>query len=188
VLAAMDALKRAPTAVTDLNSTFIFAAFDAETWGFTGSKAFVKDITSLFTCTQKSDSSTDQCPLKSASCVNPCKLTTDFTKISFDQIAGIIDFDTIGAFGSSSFNSANLFMHVDSPDVSSNLVNVFRNSVPSNASLAVTLTPAFGNTNNRLPPSPIYAFLEKKRSIPAILISDYSTQFSNQFYNSVTIS
>jgi nicastrin len=183
VMAVMEALSNTVTPVKNLNSTFIFALFDAEMWGFAGSKRFVKDITTPFICIDDSQTGTIHCPYNSAGCVNPCHKFTDFTKINFEMISSIIDFDTIGFFQDSSItNRSILNIHVDDISVSKKLASSF---LPVNLnSMNLSFKNAFNEIqNNRLPPSSSMAFLSRKK-IPTIVISDYTTEFSNKYYSS----
>lgn len=150
----------------------------------------MEDISTTFTCSDSSQTGTSACPFNQAGCVSPCKRFTDFTKINFNMIESIIDFDTVGGFANSVLSNTPLFMHVDSiTSGTTSLVNLFGNTLTqintsSSSLLSFSLQPAFASTvNNRLPPSSAMAFLSKKQ-IPAIVISDYATQISNDNFES----
>eukprot|EP00842_Homolaphlyctis_polyrhiza_P001610 jgi/Hompol1/244/HPOL_000393-RA len=187
MLAAVEALSRLPAnaSMSSLSKNVVFSAFEAETWGFAGSKRFVDDLAS-FNCVSPGPS--QYCNGK---CASPCRLTTDFTAIKFDKIESVIEFDTIGDITRPGSATANYFLHVDSVGIqTTSLVNAFKTTAtiaPFNGSSSISLSinPAFtSTTNNRLPPSSAMAFLAKRSSISALVISDYQTQFSNRYFNS----
>ncbi|KAI8825998.1 Nicastrin-domain-containing protein [Fimicolochytrium jonesii] len=186
VMAIADAIsKHLQNATAPLVKDLIFTFFDAESWAFAGSERFVEDIIQPVTCKEK-NGATSACPVKGNECSNPCYFDLDFNKIKWDNIEGIVEFDTIGA---TQAGGADIYMHVDAQNAATNsLAATFAGTYPAapyrNSSVtSVNLQAAAQNgVNNRLPPSSVMAFL-KRKSIPAVVISDYKDAFSNQFYN-----
>jgi nicastrin len=184
-------LKKSKLPISSLPKDIIFSLFDAETWSFAGSQRFVQDISSPFEC-KKPDlkEATFSCSFETASCRVPCVPNLDFTKIDFESIDAILEFDAVSDLvgrGSDAF-----YMHVDSVNAATNsLITAFQGSsqrIPGfnqSASQAITLQAAFNaSTNLRLPPSSSQAFLERKKAIPAIVVSNFRTQYSNKYFQS----
>ncbi|KAJ3009695.1 hypothetical protein HKX48_007789 [Thoreauomyces humboldtii] len=172
--------------VESLPKDILFTFFDAETWAFAGSQRFVQDLTEMTLCLERK-APTSACPTSIAGCSKPCNYNMNFQSIDLNLIDSIFEFDTVGGIGES---SPSYFLHVDNVNAgTSALTSLFSASVtaPSvNGSVprTIPIQPAFTSGDNpRLPPSSAMAFLQK-RNIPAVVISDYSTAYSNQYYSS----
>lgn len=113
-------------------------------------------------------------------CFSPCFKSTKFSNIEFDKIKGVIDLDSIGRI-SSNTSPGQYFLHVDSTDASLDLVNKLSGSflIPSQINVNST-----SNFTKGLPPSSLHSFLEKRRSMPGVVVTDYDDKFSNLLYNS----
>jgi nicastrin len=183
LMAIASALSTIP--MSTLPKSVLFSFFGAESWGHAGSQRFVQDITQDFVC--KSKQATPKCQFGAAnSCTNPCHSSTDFANLKFERIDSIIDIDTVGSLYADPSTSTAHYVHIDRPSVSvdslvqtilSNFtVPVFEGStsVPANILSARDDLLGLG-----LPPSPAMAFLAKKRNIPAVVVSDYKSEFSN---------
>lgn len=175
--------------MSELPKSVIFSFFGSETWAFSGSSRFVQDISKPFTCFQTGTSNT--CP--NGKCANPCLSDTDFQNINFNYIESIVEFDTVGLLQKSldSLSNVSLYIHVDKINPSVNaLVQEFSTTITTSSfnlstPIIINIGPAStAGSNNRLPPSSSMAFLSKKPDISAILISDYQSEYSNQYYNS----
>ncbi|TPX55456.1 hypothetical protein PhCBS80983_g05290 [Powellomyces hirtus] len=169
-----------------LAKDILFTFFDAESWAFAGSQRFVDDISTPMTCKER-EAPTTSCPTSDAGCSNPCFYDLDFQAIKLENIDSIFEFDTVGGIGTT---KPAFYMHVDAKNAETDaLVNLLNGTVVApaiNGSTAesLDLVPAFQTgVNARLPPSSAMAFLAK-RSIPAVVISDYQNEFSNRYYNS----
>lgn len=186
MLAMADAFANQALSISALPNNIIFSFFGAETWAYAGSSRFAKDIYSGITCQDTAPS--DQCSLnRGKGCSNPCLATLDFQNIKLEKIAGIVDLDTIGLLNSDISSTANMYIHVnDLNSRTTNLAQNFQGSITSSGfggsnNVTVQFNPAFSsNINNRLPPSSAMSFLKLKGDIPAIVISDYNTTYSNQ--------
>lgn len=169
LLAAADAVMKAPVAPAAWEKDVVFAFFNAEQWGHAGSQRFVQDISS-FKCLATSGG---KCPLGNGACANPCVANVDFKNISLDAISQIVEINQIGP------KSQYLYFHVDMVDPNVvTLVDELRN-----VSYGLNMTVANALGPGRLPPSAALAFLAKRR-IPAAVISDFSGEFQTPFYNS----
>jgi nicastrin len=188
LLAMANALRGAN--VTTLPKSILFSFFGAEQWGFAGSQRFVQDISQDFVCQTKGP--TEHCNFSGeSSCANPCHFNTEFRKIKLDRIDSVIDIDTVGSLYGDPAVATTHYVHIDRPsDATNALAQSFQTNftIPSfNGSTAGSgnLVPARDDaTGLGLPPSSAMSFLQRKRSIPAIVISDYKSEFSNPFFNS----
>ena len=90
-VALMGAIQSLATVNRDLwKKQPVFVLFTGESYGFIGSKAFVKDI-SNFTCEEPSGSS----------CVDPYRLDTSFTKLHLDMVDSYLELNQVGHFDAS---------------------------------------------------------------------------------------
>ncbi|KAJ3158048.1 hypothetical protein HDU89_000431 [Geranomyces variabilis] len=182
VAAALGQYLRAPNS-TALAKDIVFTFFDAEAWGFAGSQRFVKDITTPQTCLE-AQAPTSACPTSDATCSKPCHFDLDFQSVKIDNIDSIIEFDTVGGIGAA---DQTIYMHVDQQSAANlALMDAFKGGVVTpavNGSVPQTMNIVAADAGARLPPSSAMAFLQK-RNIPAVVLSDYNTQFSNRYYNS----
>ncbi|KAJ3324440.1 hypothetical protein HDV06_006851 [Boothiomyces sp. JEL0866] len=179
-----DALSKAN--IPALPKNLVFTFFGAETWGFAGSQRFVKDISTPFVCLDNSKQATSGCPYVNGDCVQPCQAKIDFTKINFDSIESIIEFDTVGLLNSDISKSTNIYMHVNEVnDQTTKLVQTFTSTSVGQGfnqteQLNLTISSAGATA---LPPSSAMSFLSRKK-IPALLLADYDSQYSNPFFES----
>jgi Zn-dependent M28 family amino/carboxypeptidase len=186
LIAIAEALGKSTERIAGLRKTIIFTFFGAESWGFAGSSRFVKDISEPFKCliTEKHAN----CGSNFGNgCSLPCHQELDFRKINFDRIANIIDFDTVGHLYSNIGASVEYSIHADDPTLLGNMLDGIPASISApgfngTSGVEVIFSRAFQEgKNNRLPPSSAMEFLKKKRSIPTVVISDYKTEYSNQY-------
>eukprot|EP00742_Colponemidia_sp_Colp-10_P008154 GILJ01008809.1.p1 GENE.GILJ01008809.1~~GILJ01008809.1.p1 ORF type:complete len:665 (-),score=90.11 GILJ01008809.1:106-2073(-) len=168
LLAVAETFSRQPReTIGALSSQIIFAFFNAEAWGFSGSRRFVSDMVN-FTCSQASSSVPD-------SCANPPIYSTAFKNISFDQIKAIIELRNVGQLD----DSGALYMHCEDSEE----CHTLRAKLLSYSALGpVPLHKASGH--NGLPPSSLTSFLRQNSSLPAIQISNHNGAFINKFYHS----
>ena len=164
--------------MSSLPKNIVFALFGAENFAFSGSQRFVDDISS-FSC-QKTDLH-DNCPLNRGSgCSSPCHRDLNFTKLGFERIESIIEYDTVGHL----YDPGEYFIHADDPSLSSTLLSDFAKNFQApefNSSAAKEMKVSAAGEGSRLPPSSAMAFLKKKRSIPTIVVSDYKSEYTNRY-------
>ncbi|KAH6566976.1 hypothetical protein BASA60_003020 [Batrachochytrium salamandrivorans] len=194
MLAVVETLSRVQGGMASLPKTVVFSAFEAESWAFAGSQRMVQDMSQPLVCKDTSGKPTSGCPVIGAQCNSPCLISTDFTKLNIDLIESFIEFDSIGDIHHPAGATSPHYLHVDTlnPQTSA-LVDSFksaaspapstpRTSQPINVTIDVAATAS--NTNNRLPPSSAMAFLARRGDIPAMVVTDYLSQFSNPYYHS----
>ncbi|CAG8529306.1 21462_t:CDS:10, partial [Cetraspora pellucida] len=175
LLAVADAISRSQIAFDNLPKHILYTLFDGEAWGFAGSSRFVADITQ-FNCQIKG--SAKGCPFKGG-CGFPCKQDLDFTRINFTNIESIFEFSQVG------MNTKGFYVHVDSNStVNVDLINKMNNiSARINNGSAFVQAASANGINNKLPPSSSMAFLEKNRSLAAVVLGDFQYNLTN-YYNS----
>lgn len=167
----------------------IFSLFDAESYGLSGSKAFVKDLTTPFACQLVSEKASTACPIINATCSSPCKRTTDFTRINFNNIEAVIDLASFGNIHRED-GSTNYYLHVNDMDSSTeSLLSKFTGSATAPESngapaYSINIQPASDFSVRGLPPSSLMSFLAKKRELPGFVVADYVSEFSNSFFES----
>lgn len=184
LMTIVDALR--PFNTSQLPKHLVFSLFGAESWSFAGSQRFVQDLSKEFVCQQKTS---QHCPFSNPACGNPCTPNLDFRRLDFEAISSVIDLD-VGGLLFTNDPGLDVYYHVDqySAEIGSigSTLQFFSGNVTGfNGSSSTTLTfkPAFTSSNNLgLPPSSAMSFLMKK-NIPAVLLADYSTKFSNPFYS-----
>jgi nicastrin len=153
--------QKAPTPLDTLPKHIIYTLFTAEPWGSAGSQRFVNDITTPFQCTNATRAY--PCPYTSAPCTFPCVRDLNFKKINFNQIESIFEFQSTSGINSNYSNQ--FYAHVDNGQQS-----------PLLAALkpVINIQPASSDgVDRKLPPSSAQSFLQKRRDINAVVITDY---------------
>nr|CAG8617409.1 7386_t:CDS:10 [Entrophospora candida] len=181
LLAVADALSRSPITLSSFPKHILYTIFNGEEWGFAGSQRFVKDISSPFECQKNESKSTQSCPFVGG-CTFPCQKDLNFTQINFDKIDSIFEFSQVGHHNTTGF----YYTHVDGQsnlDATSKLINQLITLSKNLNNGSPFIQQAGSGDNRKLPPSSSMAFLEKNRNIPAIILADYQSNFSN-YYNS----
>ncbi|KAI8391220.1 Nicastrin-domain-containing protein [Radiomyces spectabilis] len=176
LLAVAETLSRAPKALDTLGKHIMYTAFTAESWGFAGSQRFVKDISTPFQCTNATRAT--PCPFTNAPCTFPCIRSDKFTRINMEKIDSIIEFKSVT--GRTSNYSGGYWAHVDDIDTSKGLVDALAQQTRLTGS---ELRNAYADTQRKLPPSSIMSFLDKKRTIPATVVTDYQKEFGRYYHS-----
>jgi len=145
-------------------SDIVFAFWAGESWGYLGSRKFVQDIQN-FKC-ESGDGN---------SCSTPYKSSLAFEKIKLDQISAIVELNQIG-------NSHKLYIHEENT-YANNLANTLL--TVSNASTTVSFERVDNAAHNLpgIPPSSLMPFLQAKPDLPGVVITDYISTYTNQFYH-----
>ncbi|RLN80022.1 hypothetical protein BBO99_00004818 [Phytophthora kernoviae] len=180
LLTAAHALKGLPDSAFD--KKVVFAAFQAEKFGFVGSRKFLSDV-QKFTkdpegaCAYPvSDSSS---PMGKSFCTNPMLSSTEFANLELSKVSYAIAVDQVGILPS----SGNFTVHVNPhANETSDLVDAIVNA-PSAASAF-----AEGNTGS-LPPTPLLSFVNDaeygQRDLVGAVIAGYGDSFTSEAtYNS----
>lgn len=163
-----------------LNKHIVLSFFDMETYGFSGSKRFVKDILENIKCKQVAINGTDSCKVYSADCVNPCFPSMDFQNLSFDKISTILEYDSLGMISSNDDPTYFLHSYHDDSEAAKVLFDYSVNSMDSANIKYARSSSEFG-----IPPSSSMSFLAKNALIDAVIISDFNTSYSQPYYNSI---
>lgn len=178
LLAAAHALKALPDSAFD--KKIVFAAFQAEKFGFAGSRKFLSDL-QKFTkdpegaCAFPVTDSTS--PIGASFCTMPMLSSTEFANLKLDTISYAIAVDQVGILP----KSGNFTLHVNPyANDSTDLVNAVLNA-PSAASAVVE-----GNTGS-LPPTPLTSFVNEneygRRKLVGAVLAGYDESFTRT-YNS----
>jgi nicastrin len=162
--------------VSSFNKNVVFAFFDAEAWGFSGSRKFVYDLNQP-DCLEIDLND----PSKCLNPRGPVPMLNNFTWISLDYI---IDLNQVAGINYGSPNGT-LFLHMDNqPNPQSSwLADLF-------VQIAMALfgpgfmkrafpDPAKGPG---LPPGSLMSFLQMNRSIPSVMVSDFNDSFANSHF------
>ncbi|KAG1687647.1 hypothetical protein DVH05_004677 [Phytophthora capsici] len=180
LLAAAHALKGLPDSAFD--KKVVFAAFQAEKFGFVGSRKFLSDL-QKFTkdpegaCAYPVDDSSS--PIGKSFCTYPMLSSTEFTNLKLANISYAIAVDQVGILP----KSGNFTVHVNPhSNDSSDLLDAILNA-PSAASAV-----GEGNTGS-LPPTPLTSFVNDaeygQRNLVGAVIAGYEDGYtSERTYNS----
>ncbi|KAI8800387.1 Nicastrin-domain-containing protein [Cladochytrium replicatum] len=181
-IAIADALSKSPRSISELQKHIMFTFFNAEAWGFSGSRRFVKDI-AQFTC--KSNTPTSICPYSSG-CNNPCVPDSNFTNINFDRIESVLEFGSV--LGSGATGAANFYLHTHdtSNAAATSLIGLLKGPAVSpingtGSASAVQINSATTPSDAGLPPGSAHSFISQKRSIGTVFVSDFNTQFESKY-------
>ncbi|KAL4111688.1 hypothetical protein PRIC1_003366 [Phytophthora ramorum] len=180
LLAAAHALKGLPDSAFD--KKVVFAAFQAEKFGFVGSRKFLSDL-QTFTknpkgaCAYPVDDSSS--PMGKSFCTYPMLSTTEFANLKLANISYAIAVDQVGILP----KSGNFTVHVNPhANDSSDLVDAIL-SAPSAASAV-----AEGSTGS-LPPTPLSSFVNDaeygQRDLVSAVLAGYDDSYTTEgTYNS----
>jgi len=122
----------------------------------------------------------------------------DFKNITLNNIKGIIELNQLTCSGCNDINNPTYFMHVDdetdtetlkitnliskvyTKTYGNNILVSKSNNNKKRQSSSYNIKPAWEGINNLgLPPASAQSFL-KKQKIPAVVISDFQTEFTNK--------
>ncbi|RMX69034.1 hypothetical protein KXD40_006521 [Peronospora effusa] len=180
LLAAAHALKGLPDSV--FTKKVVFAAFQAEKFGFVGSRKFLSDL-QQFTKDPKGACAfpvhNSVSPMGSTFCTSPMLSSTEFANLKLANIAYAIAVDQVGILP----ESGNFTVHVNPhANDASNLIDAILNA-PSAAS-GITK----GSTGS-LPPTPLTSFVNDaeygQRDLVGAVLAGYADSYtSKKTYNS----
>lgn len=154
LLASVDALSHVD-GLDDLHKQLVFVVFTGESWGYLGSRRFLLEL----------DLQSD-----SVSGLNNTLIDTVFE---------------IGSVGKKSNDGfGNFFAHMtevsSSKNETWNALKLAQESLPFEN---IKVSPA-STTNPGIPPSSLMAFLAKNSQVSGVVLEDFDTSFTNQFYQS----
>eukprot|EP01113_Clastostelium_recurvatum_P029286 TRINITY_DN3531_c0_g1_i6.p1 TRINITY_DN3531_c0_g1~~TRINITY_DN3531_c0_g1_i6.p1 ORF type:complete len:715 (-),score=165.08 TRINITY_DN3531_c0_g1_i6:47-2191(-) len=159
---------------TELPNNLMFAFWGAESYGYSGTRRFVQDITQ-FHCEEEDGK---------GGCTTPFKSSLEFTKIKLGSILSMIELNQIGHPVMAN-GQPTLYLHQEkdgeSDTLSQKLMQVSNNH---NAGSPVAFTPVSRTSPTPgVPPSSTMSFLSKSK-IPAIVITDHEEAYTNKYYHS----
>lgn len=99
-----------------------------------------------------------------APCTFPCVRDLNFKRINFDNIESVFEFQSVSGINTNYTNQ--FYTHVDNVDQNQPLLSTlkpYQNIKPA----------SMDGIDRKLPPSSAMSFLQKKRDINAVVISDY---------------
>jgi nicastrin len=172
-----------------LPKELVFGFFTGETWGYVGSRKFVDDLLH-FKCkrVEGNENNNNNSPNSTAElsrfawCQDPYKYNLEFTKLSLSRIDAILELNQVALLDE---QHPILYMHREAGGTWGPVEATLRRvaSAPAPMGLGVGVAPAF-DPAFELPPSSLNTFLMADSSLPAIVLSDYSTAYKNKFYHS----
>eukprot|EP00904_Undaria_pinnatifida_P013489 jgi/Undpi1/9270/HiC_scaffold_26.g11728.m1 len=155
--------------LSDLPRQIVFAAFQAESYGFTGSRRFVQDWRDGVDCQNVLGPS--QSPSGGEACLDPLYPSLEFRKLG--RPAHVVSVDQVGCLPESK-----LWIH-SSPKASASDQGMLSRLSPGGDG-GVTLENA---TRPELPPSPLTAFVKADSAQSGFVIAGYDEDFSCPHYH-----
>lgn len=176
MLAAADAVAQSGLDFSSLPNRLGFAAFQAETWGFTGSRRFVSDVFGGgYECKLEVDSGTS--PSGLPMCLNPLHPSTEFTKLKDATLKAVISLDQVGIVEAGSF-----YFHTSSGTSDTDKSSVIPACGESSGG-DVTYSCSLSSVAE-VPPTPLTSFLVQNPSLAGFVLSGYDAAYVDELYNS----
>lgn len=153
----------------------MYGLFNAETWGNAGSSRFLRDLTD-FKCKKNGD--------KASKCDIPYFLNTDFKSIQFDQSMALLEVNQLIPATTSS--NVNIYAHSNGPSSQNQILANVLKSVPQSplANVSININDVTGSSLG-LPPSSAISFVQKKPTLPHLVLTNHEKEFSNLFYSNL---
>jgi nicastrin len=148
----------------------VFGFWTGEDFGYIGSRSFVQDLVN-FKC--NSPVTGDQGRVR---CSNPWASDYAFKNISFSRIYAMIDLQQLGQI-----EGGTVYVHRAPTSKNTDVLMATLNA--SASGLRVSVEPAFQPTFE-LPPSSLQSFLLANDSLPAIMLSDFKSNYRNPYFGS----
>ena len=167
ILAAADALANTGPLVASLNKAIGFSFFQADEWGFAGSRRFVNDLTS-FTCSKPVSAAAS--PDGTGACLNPIHPSLAFQSIDLNNME-VIAVGQLGLAPAAGATTLDLSAIVQSTTDSAAALTALHTAATSLGS-AVQLTTALSTT--ALPPSPLTSFLRASNNMNGAILAGYA--------------
>ncbi|RWR95970.1 nicastrin isoform X1 [Cinnamomum micranthum f. kanehirae] len=154
LLAAVDALSHVD-GVHELRRQLVFLVLTGEAWGYLGSRRFLAELD------------------MSADTVNG---------LDSRLIEQVVEIGSVGR-GSSEVGTT-FFLHAEEDSSGTKVMSsAFQRACDSLASESITIKRA-NTTNPGVPPSSLMSFLRKNNSISGVVLEEFNTAFTNNFYHS----
>lgn len=176
LMAAADALKAFPDSTFD--KKIVFAAFQAEKFGFVGSRRFLRDIKQFTENTSAaclSPVTGSESPYASSFCTQPMHTNLEFANLPLANITYAIALDQVGILPSSGNFSVHLNPNSASTKASQTLLDAIVSSPSADSKFSA-------GTTESLPPSPLLSFVNGdeygQSDLVGAVIAGYDTEFS----------
>mmetsp|Transcript_17556 Transcript_17556/g.32210 ORF Transcript_17556/g.32210 Transcript_17556/m.32210 type:complete len:724 (-) Transcript_17556:29-2200(-) len=169
LLAAADALGRHAEALKTAPRQISFGLFQAEEFGFVGSRRFVADLAS-FQCKNFVAGDSNLHGGGAPLCLDPLHQSIAFMGLSLNDIHAVIAVDQVA-------RGTDLYVHPT--DQGDSVAQVF---LDDDASTTIKLSSASKEAG--LPPSPLSSFLQELPSLPGAVLTGYDSAFSDPAYHS----
>lgn len=163
LLAAATTLAEHSAVFAALPKRVVLALFNAENFGFAGSRKFIADLTN-FTCNTVSSSGTG--------CSSPYKPDLQFRNLSLPLLDGVIELNQVAQ------HSGTVYLHrqKDGNALTDAIINTL-SSIPGDGLLVAN---ASASTPG-VPPSSLQSFLKTNANTPGVVITDYAATYSNLY-------
>lgn len=163
----------------NLASRIVFGLFEGESYGFVGSRTFIRDVYSpKFTCNSSPVRSVYRLGDKSEyACLNPVRPSLAFTRLG--NIAGMVTVDQVGHEVASGL----LYVHADGNN--DNFGNFLSNVMLSSGTSTVSVAKSSVNNNNGngypYPPTPLTSLLSiSQGAVGGAVLTGYDYAFTNK--------
>lgn len=173
LLAAAEALGKLPT--EDWTRTVMFAAFQAESFGFVGSRRFVQDIgAGAAACNVPVEKVST--PFGSTLCTDPMSSTLAFQNVSLDRIAFAVGIDQVALTSNTADRS--FFLHANPTGTDTAVVTGALTAAPSAGGRVLPATSA------AVPPGPMSSFINAAAGFNGVVLAGFNTEFVPGTYHS----
>ncbi|OQS07032.1 hypothetical protein THRCLA_00969 [Thraustotheca clavata] len=174
LLATADALKSVPN--SSLGKTIVFAAFQAESYGFVGSRRFLADLTAKGNNCGRIITATT--PFGESFCGNPVTSSMAISGLSLSKIESAIAIDQVGLSGTTNFS-----IHTN-PNAQSSGIETLVDSMVKSSSAKGSVSKS---SSGSMPPGPIISFMNDKEygnaSLTAAVLAGYDTSFPPSYHS-----
>jgi nicastrin len=168
-------------ALNQLPNRLVFALFQGESYGFVGSRSFLRDVTSYpgFQCKgQPVKSVSKQGASSEYGCLNPLRPSLKFADLG--QIAGMLSVDQVGR----AVADGTFYYHADENHSFSKYMAYMLKNVAT-STFSVVASSVYGNNNGDgsypYPPSPLTSLLQlSSGNLGGVVLTGYDYQFTNK--------
>lgn len=191
LLAAADALSRVHDVLSSAPKQVAFALFQAENYGFVGSRRFVADIGGDFACSNSVPGDRNG---GTALCLDPLRPSLAFAGLPLGSIDALLAVDQVALDPSAALvvhaggDSAAANAVLAATDASTGKVTDTRHpSVTQDTTGQLHLprsTQVLAATSTTLPPTPLTSFLSRRPGVSGAVISGYGAAFADPAYHS----
>lgn len=161
---------KAPVPVTNLSHHIVYTLFNAEAWGYSGSRRLLRDVIKYSGCNQIDS----QNPSK---CLDPPMDDMSYQYLRPDRIDHLIEIGQLVPYNMSS--NLTVYAHSMKPMTASILLK----QLQTNAAGSVKVLQA-SSTDGLLPPSSTHTFFKYASSISQVVLTSHQHEFVNTHYAS----